>query len=651
MTAGNRNLLLCYFGMLLVFELVVRAWAVKPFWGLGLGLLILLCAAGACLLYCCTLLLPGKGRRPAAAVLTCGAAFICAVQIVYNSYFDTYCTVYSMAQGGQVAEFWRDILLEIVACAVPLLILVAGAAGALWFQRRKVDLGRQGRRVLWQAPAGAALCALLCLALVFAGGKGPNSPFDTLFRSNSLDASVRNFGVGAAFLLDAQRLAFGFSPQVVVAAETLGDALKEAEEPEPETVYEPNIMDIDFAGLAAAETNGNLAAMHQYFASVEPTLQNEKTGLFAGKNLVFVCGESFSSYAIHEKYTPTLYKLQTEGFTFTNFYNPIWGVSTIDGEYVTTQGLIPKNGVWSQRESATNWLPFTMGNQFRKLGYKTLAYHNHYAEYYGRTESHPNLGYTYKGLGTGLKVTEMWPESDRQMLELTTGTYVGPEPFHVYYMTVSGHKNYNFGGQLMCARHRDKVADLEMSTACQAYIACNIELDLAMEWLLQELTAAGALEDTVIVISGDHYPYGLTNEEVAEFLGHPVDPVFELYKSSLIIYNSATAPETVNKYCSALDIIPTLSNLFGLEYDSRLLMGRDIFSTAEPLVMFKDRSWITDKAAYNATAGTAVSLRGPAGTAVSEEYITQINNVVANRFNFSELILETDYYRKVVPVW
>jgi len=146
------------------------------------------------------------------------------------------------------------------------------------------------------------------------------------------------------------------------------------------------------------------------------------------------------------------------------------------------------------------------------------------------------------------------------------------------------------------------------------------------------------------VLSGDHYPYGLTEENISEFLGHQVDPVFELYKSSLIIYNSATEPETVDKYCSSLDIIPTVSNLFGLEYDSRLMMGRDIFSTAAPLVMFKDQSWITDKGFYNASTRT---LQPITTEQVPESYITNINNTVSNKFTFSKLILERDYYRYI----
>ena len=56
---------------------------------------------------------------------------------------------------------------------------------------------------------------------------------------------------------------------------------------------------------------------------------------------------------------------------------------------------------------------FCLGNQFRRLGYATKAYHNHTWDYYSRDISHPNMGYVYKGLGHGLDVRATWPESDR----------------------------------------------------------------------------------------------------------------------------------------------------------------------------------------------------------------------------------------------
>ena len=97
----------------------------------------------------------------------------------------------------------------------------------------------------------------------------------------------------------------------------------------------------------------------------------------------------------------------------------------------------------------------------------------------------------------------------------------------------------------------------------------------------------------------------------------------------------------VDKYCSSLDIIPTLSNLMGLEYDSRLLMGRDILSDSEPLVLFSDRSWITDKALFNVKTGEVKSLTNEN----IDKYIEEIEKTVKDKFKYSAMILESDYYK------
>ncbi len=641
-----KRILISVFGVylyaILFSELVFRAVTVRPFIGPGLLLLLPISMAGAALLYFVTLMFPEKFRNTFITLILSAGAFIGVAQIVYHSFFGTYYTVYSMLRASEVVQFWREIVNEIAACLLPVALLLAVPVIFLAMRSRlDISKGLSGiKRNVAAIAAFSFLLSALIIAAPWQGAQGQNPSRDALLKTNSIDMSVSNFGVGMAMIIDSKRLLFGFEPRIDASAAELHQNDGSIEE---SVDYDRNVMDIDFDALAENETDEALKSMHQYFSRQTGTYQNEKTGIFKGKNLVFVCAEGFSSLALHKEYTPTLYMMAEQGYRFSNFYNPIWGVSTSDGEYVQCTGLIPKAGVWSMKLSADKWLPFTMGNQFSKLGSKTLAYHNHYAEYYGRTDSHPNLGYVYKGLGTGLKVKEQWPESDVEMIDLTTSEYIGQEPWHVYYMTVSGHLNYNWNGNMMCRKHREDVADLKMSEACKAYIACNMEFDQAMKLLMDRLEEAGELENTVFVISGDHYPYGLTDAEISEFLGHELEPEFEKYKSALIIWTPGMEPETVDKYCSTLDIIPTISNLFGLEYDSRLLSGSDIFSTASPLIMFRDKSWITDKGKYSAKTGE--------GQGLSAEYIESVNKIVNNEFIFAQLILENDYYSKIIERW
>jgi len=292
-------------------------------------------------------------------------------------------------------------------------------------------------------------------------------------------------------------------------------------------------------------------------------------------------------------------------------------------------------------ESRENHLPYTMGNRLRKEGYSTKAYHNHYYTYYDRHLSHPNLGYEYKALGNGLDVKETWPESDLEMMELSADEYMGEEPFHTYYITISGHMRYNFGGNYIAKKNREYVEDLSLSDEAKAYMATHVELDRAMEYLLDKLEEYGVAENTLIVMSPDHYPYGMEKETMEELAGKKLENNFEIYKSSLIIYKKGMKPKTIEKPVSSLDIIPTVINLMGLEYDSRLLMGKDIFSNAEPLIIFCNRSWITDKGRYNSVTG---KFTPNDGVEIEEDYVEKTLEKVERKFYYSEQILDRDYY-------
>lgn len=136
-------------------------------------------------------------------------------------------------------------------------------------------------------------------------------------------------------------------------------------------------------------------------------------------------------------------------------------------------------------------------------------------------------------------------------------------------------------------------------------------------------------------------PY--SSDAKAYVAGHKVEENFELYQNHFILWNpQIKEPIVVEKPCSSLDILPTLSNLFGVEYDSRLMVGRDIFSDSEPLVILSNRSFITDKVMYNSTNGKVTYLTEDE---LPENYVEDKIKQVKNQFNISKSILEHDYYR------
>jgi phosphoglycerol transferase MdoB-like AlkP superfamily enzyme len=246
-------------------------------------------------------------------------------------------------------------------------------------------------------------------------------------------------------------------------------------------------------------------------------------------------------------------------------------------------------------------------------------------------------------------VKNTWPESDLEMMEKTIPqALAGEKPFHNYYMTVSGHMNYNFQGNAMSKKHQALLADSGLSEAARAYLACHVELDRALAYVLEQLELAGELENTVICMSGDHYPYGLDDTGAIDELTAPGTEadLIEKYRSTLILWSgSMTEPVIVEKPCSSIDIIPTLCNLFGLEYDSRLLVGRDVFSDSEPLVFWPlTFNWKTDKGFYDARTGVFTPVEG---VEVAEGYVEAVSAVVKNKTVYSQAVQYYNYFNVI----
>ena len=672
-------ILICY------LEFVYRVWTYK---NINLDYLfpLLFSLSAGIFLYLVVCILPVKAAKAATVCFTALLCLVYAVQLVYYKIFKTPLSLASIGGAGDAAQF-IDIAIEAVLKSIIAVVLVLFPVFISWKYRERLVATTKNQMILSVSLLLCVTSYLLAIICVSLTGDGPVSQNTIYFKAFSPELSASKLGLFTTIRLDFEKLVgnelrsiagAGMSERQNLAegnenisngsssdtnvgektetdkpGRTESDNTEKAEnsagieEAEP-TVREPvkpyNIIDIDFEALMASSKSEPYYSMHKYFSSVEPTATNEYTGMFSGYNLIMLTAESFSPYVISPELTPTLYKMATEGFVFTNFYNPVWWVSTSDGEYVACTGLIPKSGVWSFAASGKNYMPFALGNQFKKLGYITKAYHNHTYTYYKRHLSHPNMGYDYKGVGNGLNVKKTWPESDLEMIDVTIDEYIDKQPFHVYYMTVSGHMNYNFYGNQMAAKNKEYVKDLPYSDEAKAYIACNLELEFAMKSLVEKLEAAGIAENTVIAISADHYPYGLSKESLDELAGHKVEENFELYKSTFILWKKGMEPIVIDKPCTSLDIIPTISNLFGLEYDSRLLMGTDILSDSPALAIFSNRSWITDRAIYNSKTNK-VTFKD--GTEQDKEYVKSINKIVANKFAYSTKILETDYYRKV----
>lgn len=579
-----------------------------------------------------------KANKIITVFLTIIITFFTLAQIVYYNFYNSIFSFYSLTTGtGQVLHFW-SMIVEVIAriwyifalILIPVILFII-------FNNKIFEYKRNKGIILYTFIIGLIVSVLSSYVLIKKYDKGQLYSLNNLiYKTHAPMLTINKTGLLTMEAIDIYRYFFGFEENFDIKKDDVKNVSKK---------IEYNKLDIDFDKLIEESNDETIKSMHEYFSSLTPSEKNKYTGMFKGKNLIFITAEAFDTIAIDENITPTLYKIANNGFIFNNYYQPLYPVSTSDGEYMNVMSLIPKEGVWSFYKTSKNYMPFGIGNMFKKLDYNTYGFHNHNYNYYHREKSHTNIGLTYYGCGNGLEKKmncKYWPNSDFEMIKATTPYYLNDDkPFMTYYMTVSGHLNYNFSGNNMASRNKSKVKNLNYKDSIKAYYATQIEFDKAIEELLNELEESGKLDDTLIVIAPDHYPYGLTTKDMNTVSRIDRTDKFENYHTSLIMYNPKIENKVVDKVISGIDILPTIYNLFGIDYDSRLLMGSDIFSNTEHIVILSDRSFITSKGKYNSITGEFSNPN------VSKEYIDNINKIVNEKFKMSSLILEKDYYKEL----
>lgn len=427
---------------------------------------------------------------------------------------------------------------------------------------------------------------------------------------------------------------------------TFGSNSTESSEPQ----YVPQIDEnINLTRLYNSTDDDELKSITAYFSGVQPTYTDEYTGMFKDYNVVFVTAESLSTYGISKEATPTLYKIYHEGFEFTNFYNPLWYHSTIDGEFANCLSQYPASSKWSFEESADTYQPYALGNILNSQGYKSYGYHDFDATYYDRTSTHPNMGYTtFKAIGAGLDIPDHVMYSDLECIEAVYNDFIDDDHFNMYLMSFSGHLPYNYDNQYICQKNREEAESLlsgkGYSDEAVAYVAAQMELDKALEYLMDKLEEAGKLDNTLFIVAPDHYPYGLSDGVYNELAGKDIeDDDFELHRNQFGIWSSSMKkPVVTNKLCASIDILPTVLNLLGADFDSRLLAGRNILSDSDELVIFADQSFITDKIKYDAATGETTYLVPE--SQVPDGYLDSMIAEVENRLYISDEVIDTDYF-------
>ena len=399
--------------------------------------------------------------------------------------------------------------------------------------------------------------------------------------------------------------------------------------------------------LISNESSNKLNNINNYLINNTISDYNDYTGLFEGKNLIVIMMESVNEIFINKDLYPNFYKLYSEGISFTNNYSPRNSCATGNNEFSAMTGIYSIQNNCTANVYRKNTYPYSIFNLFNNAGYKTMSMHDYTEAYYYRSIIHQNMGsgkyYGVQDLGIPYYNEYKNWASDEDFMEVAMDITLSDtsEPFMLWLTTVSSHQPY-VQSSIEGDKYLSITEDTDYPMDLRRYMSKLKTLDNALGILLEKLENAGILDDTVIALFGDHYPYGLKDSTINYVLDYDLDD-YEREKTPFVIYNSEISPQSIDKYTSYINLTPTIANLFNLNYDPRLYMGYDVLSDDYwNVVTFADGSWKNNLVYYN--AGTS-SVKYYVEDGMSIDEIKNINQIITNKMQMSSNIIKNNYFK------
>ncbi|MBQ8891700.1 MAG: sulfatase-like hydrolase/transferase [Bacilli bacterium] len=496
-----------------------------------------------------------------------------------------------------------------------------------------------------------ALLQLICILLI--GGFGYNLSINLDVFQNKLQTisnkdlftnpsnpsiAIKQFGISLYGILDVKNI-FIKSDTIVV---------------ESNYSYSHDtsnkILDTDWLELIEKEENPVLNNLNEYFINNKINEKNSYTGLFEDKNLIVILMESVNDIFINPELYPNFYKLVSNGYYFENNYSPRNSCATGNNELSGMIGLYSIYDKCTANTYSTNLYPESMFNLFNNKGYKTTSMHDYTERYYARREIHTNMGSKKYYDVDDLKIAhntkdEEWASDEdfmKEVVKILNG-YKEDERFMTWLTTVTSHQPYGssvYGDKYLYLLNDSKYANYDIKL--KRYMSKLKVLDDGLGVLLEGLKSQNKLDDTVIVLYGDHYPYGLSNNILKEALPYSIEEKYEAERVPFVIWSSDTEGTKFSQYTSYVNILPTIANLFNLDYDSRYYVGDDLFSnTYQSMTIFADSSWKNEIAFYDASTSD-ITYYGKGTYSIDD--LIKINEMVENKIKYSNLAIQHDYF-------
>jgi phosphoglycerol transferase MdoB-like AlkP superfamily enzyme len=415
-------------------------------------------------------------------------------------------------------------------------------------------------------------------------------------------------------------------------------------------------------------------------------MTNEYTNIFEGKNVLVIHAESIQKFTMDTKIngvelTPNLNKLAQEGMFFTNFYAEESVGTSSDTEFTYSTSLMPATrgtvaiNYWDREYPTTQ-------KKFKEKGYYVFSMHGNNCSFWNRNLLHESLGYDKfycyneaydidETIGLGLSDKSFFKQSVPYIKEINNNN----EKWYGLMIMLTNHTPFSYINEYsdLDVTYKHEVTDTktnEKKQVIEPYLEGTVignyfksvhYADEAIGQLLKDMDKEGLLENTVIIIYGDHdakikkseyeyyYNYDfktntIYNKDNPNY--HEVtDYEYEINrKVPLIIWTKNNSIKLkYDKIAGMIDVQPTLGNMFG--FKNKYTLGHDLFSVEDNIVVFPDGNWITNKMYYNNQKEEALLLDSK--YPISVDYIEKNNKIAEEKISVSNSIIVYDMIKSL----
>ena len=374
-------------------------------------------------------------------------------------------------------------------------------------------------------------------------------------------------------------------------------------------LYEYTTRNFYITYLKAKKANNvkELEFLNEVYSIEETPYQTSYTGMFEGKNVIYLQLEGIDEWLLDEETMPTLYSMQNNAINFINHYSYYnGGGSTFNSEFAVNTGfLTPVSYNQNAYTFSRNNFDYSLAKLFKKKGYSVNAFHMNTKEYYSRGANYDNWGYdNYYGLKDQDTYTDNSYILDRELIlneKFSELLFPTDTPFVDYIISYSNHMPFtNTKGvcQLLLEKQKEEIIANDPNAVIEeknyTEEECSRlqahETDNMINLLITKLRDNNLLENTVIIAFADHYLYTLTDQNILAQYKETNNNLIN--HTPFLIWKDGMKKQTVKEVTSQLNILPTTINLFGLEYHPNYYIGTDALNPDyKGYTFFPDYSW------------------------------------------------------------